>query len=168
MIGFNLTLGAIKAEFTDNPTISQFGTSINFNEAIVKKDIADISPLTFTSAYDHTFAFANGSSLDARADMQLFGAYYQGTVSSLGYGSAAAGAAHVAATLPLVYLPYQLMGNLSATWTSPSGKYSIGGYIRNISNNVYVTLPGFSGPSPIAGGTPSLGRTAGATVQVRF
>jgi len=165
---FNLTLGAIKAYFVGNPGVTQFGSTVYFHQANVLTDITGIAPLTLTSAYDHTFEFANGSSIDARADMQLASGHYQGSVGTIGHGTQAQTAAYDANTLALEYLHTQVLGNLSATWTSPSGKYSFGAYVRNVANDIYVTNPGYQGASTIPGGTPSIGRTYGATVHLSY
>jgi hypothetical protein len=62
------------------------------------------------------------------------------------------------------------IGNLSANWNSPSGKYSFGGFVRNFSNDVHKTVVNFNYTLVPAGvgALPSVGRSYGATAHVSF
>jgi iron complex outermembrane receptor protein len=49
---------------------------------------------------------------------------------------------------PYVHVDNEVVGDLSATWTSSSGKYSVTGYVRNIGDNQYKTYVNEQSVSP--------------------
>jgi outer membrane receptor protein involved in Fe transport len=102
-----------------------------------------------TLGYDHTFLFENGSTLAPRAQMRYSGGYYLGQVtSSEAVKTDEAGNSY----LDYVYQGAIVLGDISATWTSPESNFSATAYVRNVTDKRYktsATLP--SGPP----GTPT-------------
>jgi len=162
----HVTFGAINAQFTANPVTydSYDGLVGAFHTFIYQKFITGIAPETVTAAYDHTFNFEDGSSVDAHADMQYFAGYYSAPLNLLSIPATIG--TSFAANLAATWIPAQTLGNLALTWTSANGKYSIGGYIRNVGNDVYIANQTLV--NNVYEATPTIGRTYGLNLHVSY
>jgi iron complex outermembrane receptor protein len=89
-----------------------------------------MTPNTVTGDYEHVFDLSGGSTFTARIDGRYQSAHLSGNLNvlwlNLGYGQYA-------------QLPSQTTGNLTGTWTSEGGRYSISAYVRNFTNEQYKT-----------------------------
>lgn len=162
----NLTGGLLDAEFTGNPTFNFSGTTLYFLQAQGYRRFVGIPPATATAAYTHVFPFSNGSNINARVDMQYFSTYNEASINNYGIVAPQTFAQLAADS----QVGGHAIGNLSANWNSPSGKYSVGGFVRNFSNDVYKTGVNFNYTVVPAGvgALPSVGRSYGGTVHVSF
>lgn len=116
---------------------------------------------TGSAGYAHDFELSNGGKLTASADVQFSSSYYL-SVDFL--ESAKQGAFAV--------------GNFDLTYTSPNGRFSVSGFVRNIWNEAVYTqafhYPFVSSANPLAGpdgvilGTLRPPRTFGGRVRVNF
>ena len=111
-----------------------------FAESIGYKSLrAGVSPYTVVANYDHTIEMANGGSLDLHADMHLDGPYQGG-----------AQAYETLQEYPifdrLEHIGVHVTGDLNATWTAPSGRYSLTAYVRNIANAEYIQTMTINAP----------------------
>jgi iron complex outermembrane receptor protein len=94
-----------------------------FAAAYAQSHIVGSVPQTVTAIYDHIFHLPNGSKLTAHGDARFLSAH---DVSSLSVVNLGAGLE-----------PYDrqndaYLGDVTLTWSSPSSRYSFGGYVRNI------------------------------------
>jgi len=121
-----------------------------------------MTPYTITANYNHTFNFSNGSNLSARIDGR-YEAAHLGTdlhIDFLRYG-----------LQQYVQLGARTIGNLSATWASMGGRYSLNAWVRNFTNVKYTSYGvGNSSIPPqnrlnLNWSTP---RTYGVQASVRF
>jgi iron complex outermembrane receptor protein len=162
----NLTGGLLDAEFTGNPTFNFGGSTLYFQQAEGYRRFAGIPPATATAAYSHVFPFSNGANVNARVDAQYFSAYNEASINNYGIVAPQTFAELAADSR----VGDHTLGNLSANWNSPSGKYSVGGFVRNFTNQVYKTGVNFNYTVTPAGvgAVPSVGRSYGATVHVSF
>ncbi|MGC3982885.1 MAG: TonB-dependent receptor [Steroidobacteraceae bacterium] len=154
------TVGLIDAKFKDS--------SAEFKSYVAQEKITGIAPVTLTAAYEHTFPFANGSAIKARVDGR-YNSAYDLIVANPAFESAAnpSGAFLVSEQLRYSHLDAQVTGNASVNWSSPNNKYSVGGYVRNFTDNVYKTGLAFQYNKSVDG-SPSVGRTVGVTVRASF
>lgn len=161
---FNVNLGAIKAEFTGNPltTDTVDDESGYFRTFVYQKNITGISPFTLSPAYEHTFLLPDGSSILGRADMTLTAGYDETPLNLLGLVTGLT----AAQSLPYTHVGTQILGNLAVTWTSADSKYSVGGFVRNLGNDIYPT--GLYIDTGVAAGVPSIGRTYGVTMHLSY
>jgi len=162
----NLTGGLLDAEFTGNPTFNFSGTTLYFLQAQGFRRFVGIPPATATAAYNHQFPLSNGSNINARVDGQYFSSYNEAAVNNYGIVAPQTFAELAADSR----VSGHAIGNLSANWNSPSGKYSVGGFARNFTNDVYKTGVNYNYTVTPAGvgAVPSVGRSYGATVHVSF
>jgi len=126
-----------------------------------------------TLGYEHTFMFANGSSLVPRAEMLYTGGYY---LNQMTY--------YQVVTVPQKEYNYQdayMLVNLGLAWNSSDSRYSVSGYVRNALDKEYKAGVGLS-TTAIADGdrivdstgadaisvTPGDPRTYGVTLNVKF
>jgi iron complex outermembrane receptor protein len=117
-----------------------------------------LTPYTFTANYMHEFSLPNGSTLSTRVD-----ARYE--------------AAHPSTDLQAQYLAVgqdqyvqlggRTIGNVSATWASSGGRYTVNGYVRNVTNEKFVNY-GVGINLTQLGVTYSDPRTYGLQAAVRF
>ncbi|WP_428312848.1 TonB-dependent receptor [Hydrocarboniphaga sp.] len=129
-----------------------------------KHDLPGAVPHTFNTAYTHTFPLPGGSALDFRADAHYRSSHMLDNVSA-GLGDAG---------LKFTSVGGEWTGNLSSTWLSSEGKYSVTGYVRNVTDNRYKTyvqlqsLPNDFNPDPVATGTQYDPRTFGIVLSARY
>jgi outer membrane receptor protein involved in Fe transport len=99
-----------------------------------------LTPYTMNANYEHAFSLAGGSTLTARID----GRYE---------------ASHLSTNLHVDYLRIgfdqymrvgaRTIGNLSATWASNGGRYSLTGYVRNFADVKYTAYTTTAGPTSL-------------------
>jgi outer membrane receptor protein involved in Fe transport len=117
-----------------------------------------VTPYTVTANYEHVFGLANGSTLSARIDGRHEAAHQAKDL-------------HVD-LLRLGYDQYEHVGarttaNLSAAWASVNARYTVAGYVRNVTNQKYTSYDvGIDLAALIV--SHSDPRTYGVTVAVRF
>lgn len=148
----SLTVGALDARFHDSPA--------DFSVYVQQQRFTGIAPLTMSAAYEHTFPFGNGSALKARVDGQFSSAYDLLAINTLYLLAPAEQAQYV-------HLGSQTIGNASLNWSSPSGRYLLGGYVRNFADNVYKTALNIQYNGTVTA-SPSIGRTLGVTLRASF
>jgi outer membrane receptor protein involved in Fe transport len=115
-------------------------------------------PSTISANYEHVFTLSGGSTLSARIDGRYESAHLTQNLHAdwlaLGYGQ-------------YVDVGSRTIGNLSGTWSSSGGRYSISAYVRNFTDEHYQSYG-------VAGDPTSLSvnwidpRTYGALLSVRF
>ncbi|WP_047170358.1 TonB-dependent receptor [Novosphingobium sp. Rr 2-17] len=144
-------------------------SSAEFKTFISRSEVADVPPFTANLIYSHRVDFSGGSNLNLSADGRYLSAHDAGTITAL---AASYGGTSFIREKGLV------IANLNATWTSSDGKFSIGGYVRNVTDKRYSTMtevslagdPVTSVPTGISGATTKLTapRTFGAIASVNF
>jgi iron complex outermembrane receptor protein len=117
-----------------------------------------MTPSTVTANYEHMFTLPGGSTLSARIDGRYQSAHLNQNLHidwlRLGYQK-------------YVYLGARTTGNLTGTWASAGGRWSIGAYVRNFTNKVYTTYAVAGSPVNL-NVTYSDPRTYGALASLRF
>jgi outer membrane receptor protein involved in Fe transport len=116
-------------------------------------------PRTLNAAYRHSFTLPGDSTLDFRADARFESAYNLDNVSApLGQ-----------AGLAFERVPNEWTSNLSSSWLSSNGIYSVTAYVRNVTNNRYKTFTQLEVLQPlIATGTRNDPRTFGVVLTARY
>jgi iron complex outermembrane receptor protein len=122
-----MTLGYIDTKFYNVPAL--------YAEYVAQRQILGISPFTLSASYEHDFNLADGSTLSVKSDADYFSSFDSGALTP---ATAAAGKD------AYVRVNSQILGNLSVTWASASGRYSVSGYIRNLADNRYKNTGGIS------------------------
>lgn len=126
-----------------------------FATYVSQEKVFGIAPLTAQASYDHSINFAAGSSVDLGADARYASGYDQNAVPVA-----------TAATIgPIVKSKGEVVANAHATWTSASSKFSVTGYVRNLTDNVYKTGTGTGGNYPTV---PSEPRIYGVVLHAGF
>lgn len=158
--------GYQKTKVTDYPVIedpNNPGTMVSAKKYAVINGIAGIPKLTANLTYDHTFLFGNGSSLVPRAELRYKAAHYLKQTTEVEVSTQN--------SLPYYHQDSVVLLNLGATWSSPKSTYSVTGYVRNATDELYKTnvllpMPGPSSGDPsVTVGDP---RTYGIQVSVNF
>ncbi|EIZ78832.1 Outer membrane salicin receptor, partial [Novosphingobium sp. Rr 2-17] len=140
-----------------------------FAQFVANDTISTAVPFTANATYEHVFTFAGGSNLRFRADGRYLSPRNITDVTQQQVDVGADKYAHMGS---------EFIGNVNATWTSADDRFSVTGYVRNITDNRYfvartITTTGFSGPVPsdqwtFATQALSDPRTYGFVVGVRF
>jgi len=99
-----------------------------FSDNVVQGHVTGVIPQTVNASYDHTFPFVADSSLVLHLDGRLLSSHDVATVSP---AYAALGAESY------VHIGQQFVGDVSGTWSSSSHRYSVTGYVRNVTDNRY-------------------------------
>ena len=117
-----------------------------------------LTPNTVTANYEHVFDLPGGSTFMAHIDGKYLAAHLNANLQvdylALGFQK-------------YVYEGAQTIGNLSATWASNGGRYSVSAYARNFTNRQYITYTTNGLPNQLAVNLNDP-RTYGALVAVRF
>ena len=117
-----------------------------------------VTPYTITLDYEHTFVLGGGSTLTARIDGRQEAAHLAQNLHvdwlRLGYDKYA-------------YVGSRTIGNLSATWLSNGGRYSVSTYVRNFTDQKYTSYTVGIDPANLITNY-SDPRTYGANFFVRF
>lgn len=134
------------------------GTTATFANFVVQDEVPGVVPFTASLSYEHTMTLPGSSTLVLHGDVR----------SSSSYDGAALTPAQVAAGLsPYVRVDDAVVGNLSATWASPNGNYSLTGYVRNVGESDYKTNVYVGSRSTISA-EPYDPRTYGVVLNARF
>lgn len=120
-----LTLAYTDARYEDQPE-----EPFRFKTFVAKDDIAQVVPFTATAFYTHRWDLPGDSSLSLRASGRFLSAHDEGYVSELELSQGGS---------RLVRVDGEFVGDLSGTWSSPGQRYSITGYVRNVTDNRYRT-----------------------------
>ena len=153
----SLNLDYVNAYFTNRNTLIETaaGNSVTFGEFFARKQIPGVTPFTANFGYDHVIPLPSGSSLTLHGDGRYLAGHYLSNVT----------AADVSDEI-YYRVGGEWVGDLGATWASPSGNYSLTGYVRNISDNRYNTLTFLQTASIEA--TPYDPRTYGVVLSAHF
>lgn len=124
-----------------------------------KHDVPGAVPHTLNAAYRHSLTLPGDSTLDFRADARFQSAYNLDNVSAQ---SGETGLAYVR-------VGNQWTGNLSSSWLSSDGTYSVTAYVRNVTNNRHKTFVQVLSQQPFtATGTQNDPRTFGIVLSARY
>jgi iron complex outermembrane receptor protein len=123
-IGFNMSY--THGEFRDRDQQVVQGTGHTFDYYISSSSIPNIVPVQAQLSYDHDLKFAAGSALTFRAALRYKGAYEMAPVSQ----SSAEGGAYA-----YMHANSDLVGDLSANWTSSNEHFSVAAYVRNVGDH---------------------------------
>ncbi|MFT4198965.1 MAG: TonB-dependent receptor [Pseudoxanthomonas sp.] len=132
-----------------------------FKAANVGDRIPGISPTMAQLGYDHEFDLGNGSALN----FHLEGRYQAKTPLSI------SAAKYTSFYLDWIRQNDTRLVNTSLTWTSPTGQYSISGYVHNVLDRVTRSIgSSFSGTGANTTSTFSFSdpRTYGVVLQAHF
>lgn len=149
-IGFNLS--KISSKFHDRPA--------DFAEVAANKGLWGFPSTTATLFYDHEFPLSGGSSVNFHAEGIYRGAY---AVEATSEALTAQGG--------MIYNRQEaiVLGNADVTWTSADNRFSITGYVRNITDKRYKTYMNLQTVTPFqATGTQSDPRAFGVVVTARY
>jgi iron complex outermembrane receptor protein len=149
----SLSYSYTHAVFSNAPT--------NFTQYVAEKHaVPGAIPHTFNAGYRHTFTLPGDSTIDFHADARFESAYNLDNVSAqLGQ-----------AGLAYVRVADQWTGNLSSSWQSSNGIFSVTAYVRNVTDNRYKTFGQLQLLQPIvvASGTQNDPRTFGVVLSARY
>jgi outer membrane receptor protein involved in Fe transport len=115
-----LSYGYTDAYFVDESAI--------FAAAYAQSHIVGSVPQTVNVTYDHVFHLPNGSKLTAHGDARFLSAHDVSSLSAVNLG---------AGLEPDDRQNDTYLGDVTLTWSSPSSRYSVGGYVRNIGDTRY-------------------------------
>jgi iron complex outermembrane receptor protein len=148
-----LSYAYIRAFFVDPPPV--------FSQYVAQMRFTRIAPVTVSASYDHTFNLPGGSTLELHGDARYASRHDVATITP-----------QQVVYEPYVEVPGEWVENASLKWASPEGKYSMTGYVRNLSDNRYKFGGGVStGPSGAltsAAYTPYDPRTIGVVLNASF
>jgi iron complex outermembrane receptor protein len=145
-----------------------------FAANVPTRDVISTIPHMLNAAYTHTFNLTGGSHLELHGDLRYLSAHNANTVfvtfSQMTSQPNGVEYARVGG---------KSIGDLSATWTTASGLFSLTGYVRNVGDERYKTNVLVTGTTPTTGAatgsslaatsaTPYDPRTYGVTATVHF
>jgi len=117
-----------------------------------------LTPTMISANYEHVFNLRGGSTWSARVDARYEAAHLTQNLHvdwlTLGYDRYA----HVGS---------RTVGNLTGTWSSNGGRYSVSAYVRNFTDEQYINYTVQGDPTSLAVGWIDP-RTYGAFLSVRF
>jgi iron complex outermembrane receptor protein len=146
----NLSVSFLKTEFKD--LIFDWYSEELEDEDWSGREMTFSPRWSISGNYKHDFEFPNGGILTARIDARYKTSYIISIVD-FNMGVDFRGFAHQEA---------HLMGDLSAIYTDPDGKWSITGYVKNVTN--YAEKRSLMGQSM----SLSAPRTYGAVLSVNY
>jgi outer membrane receptor protein involved in Fe transport len=154
-VSFNA--GYLDAKITDFPIDPLNGDSRQY---LVFDRVENNPKYTTNISYDHTFLFADGSSLVPRLSARWQSGMYLSNLTRQQYNVGFA---------PYVWQKSYMIADLGVTWTSSESKYSASGYVRNFTDTEYKNGVGI-GTTSTAGTTVTVGdpRVWGLSLTVRF
>jgi len=123
--------------------------------------VPDVPEVQLTAFYDHTFSLADGSTIVPRAEVR-----YQSDSNVVTFSVPQAQKGEE----PYTYQGPVTQEDFYTTYTSPNGKYSLTGYVRNIGNVIYKTGAQLNGQGNlnIITGAPGNPRTYGGVFTAKF
>ncbi len=158
-----LSYGYTDAYFLDRNAIEPTVPPNPFTYFDAQSHLAGVPPQTVNVTYDHTIHLPGGSTLTPHGDARLLSSNENSIISAQTY---AAGGD------PYMHVGTQVIGDLSLSWASAGGSYSLTGYVRNVADNRYKSLvnplnlaPGANFNVPASQYDP---RTYGVIASVRF
>jgi outer membrane receptor protein involved in Fe transport len=144
-----LNYNYVESRWTDKPA--------GFAQAQTEEKRA-LTPTTISANYEHVFYLPGGSALSARIDGRYEAAHLTENLQvdwlRLGYDQ-------------YVHVGSRTIGNLTGTWSSDGGRYSISAYVRNFTDKRYIAYDVAGDPTSLAVSWTDP-RTYGAVVSVRF
>ena len=148
--------GYLDAKITDFPIILDVDTA----DFMTQARWPGLPKMTSSLTYRHNFILSNGSTLVPRAEIRYRSGGY---LAQLNRTQVALG------ELPYAYQKAYMIGDVSATWTSPMGMYMVSSYVRNIMDKEYKAGVSLSSSSlNNIGVTPGDPRTFGAVLNIKF
>jgi outer membrane receptor protein involved in Fe transport len=157
--------GWLNAEVTSYPDIPGSEPPVSSKEYMYLKEVPGLPPVSFLLGYDHTFVFGNGSTLVPAAQLRYTGGYYLGQATT---AEAASTDANGNSYLDYLYQDSVVLGDITASWTSASGKFSATGYVRNVTDERYKTSATLPTGSPMINVTVGDPRTYGLMLRAKF
>ncbi|MBN1376295.1 MAG: TonB-dependent receptor, partial [Dehalococcoidia bacterium] len=149
------------------------GTVTDTSEAAMLEQLPGNPKSKATMDYEHTFMFANGSSIVPRAEVLYTGGHY---IQQMTY--------YQVVTAPQKKYNYQdayMLVNLGLTWNSPDSRYSVSGHVRNALDKEYKASVQLSTTATADGDrivdstgadavsvTPGDPRTFGVSLNIKF
>jgi outer membrane receptor protein involved in Fe transport len=134
------------------------GTDVTFGDFFAKDQIPGVVPVRINASYTHGFHFANGSSLSATGSARYMSGYDGAPLTKAQAASAERSAD--------ARVNSQVVADFNLNWQSPAGMYSVGGYVRNITDNRYKTFVTVNDTG--ANATPYDPRTFGVIMRVSY
>jgi len=165
----SFSAGWLDAKITDFPVIAGIGDTHDYFQL---EQLPGNARLKASLGYDHSFIFSDGSTLAPRAQLRYTGGYYLQQLSATNlaledYNFDVKAYDHQSA---------YVLGDISLTWTSSDSRYSVSGYVRNVTDEEYKTniavpaLVGNTGVEYVSDTTVDVGdpRTFGVVLKVKF
>jgi hypothetical protein len=155
-----LNLAYTNAYFLDKnkPINTGAGSTVTFGQYFYRDEIPTVTPFTASLSYDHTFRLPADSTLVVHGATRYMSAH---ALSNVSLAQINAGAE------PYFHVDSQWVGDLSATWSSASKRFSATGYVRNIADNQYKLTANVQTSTTFAA-RPNEPRTYGAVLNVNF
>lgn len=149
---FQLDYAYVNAYFVDRPELfAKYAAATKFDNVV---------PHTINAAYTHTFDLKDGSRLAVHGDARFLSAH-SNSGQFLTPDLVAQGAGEY------VRVGDEVVADINATWTTSDNRFSITGYIRNLTNNRYKTNVLVQTMDPVnVKATPYDPRTYGLVVSV--
>lgn len=119
-IGLNLAY--TNARFVDQ--------SDAFAQFFARDEIPKVVPFTANLSLEHDFTLPGDSTLSLRGQARYRSAHDELEITQAQLGSG---------KYPFVRADDEVVGDVSATWTSSSSRYAVTGYVRNVGDNRYKT-----------------------------
>jgi outer membrane receptor protein involved in Fe transport len=161
-----LSGGYLDAELKSYPDIpTSTGGTESGKTFMYLKRVPGLPKSSGTLGYDHTFLFGDGSTLVPRAQARYTSGYYLGQITA---GEAASTDTAGNSYLGYLYQDSIVLGDISATWTSPESKYSATAYVRNVTDKRYKTSATLPTGSPLTNVTVGDPRTWGLMIKAKF
>lgn len=144
-----LNMSYTDAKFVDRP--------LQFRTFIARQEIFQVPPFTANLFYSHRFELSNSADLTLGGDIRYLSKHDSGFIAPAFVGN-----------VDYIRTGGVAIGNLNATLSFDDGKYTLSGYVRNVTDKRYFLRGGYEGP--VAGGTvsPSAPRTFGVVAAVNF
>jgi iron complex outermembrane receptor protein len=134
------------------------GTDVTFSDFFAKDQIPSVVPVRINASYTHGLHFANGSSLSLTGSARYMSGYDGAPLTQAQDASAQRRAD--------ARINSQVVADFNLNWQSPGGMYSVGGYVRNITDNRYKTFVTINDAGSTA--TPYDPRTFGVIMRVAY
>jgi len=134
------------------------GTNVTFGDFFAKDQIPNVIPVRINASYTHGLHFDNGSSLSLTGSARYMSGYDGSALNQAQNASAQRRAD--------AWIDSQVVADFNLNWQSPGGMYSLGGYVRNITDNRYKTFVTVDNGGSTA--TPYDPRTIGLIMRVAY
>lgn len=128
-----------------------------FRTHIADDTLAGVPPFTAFLGYSHYFEMSNGSTIRAGLDTRLLSSHYAGTINQQSY-----------AYRDYIENDTTIITNLNLVWNSPEGKYSISGYVRNLTDERYFIDADYEASGASGTFSYSAPRTIGVLATINY